>query len=172
MPFQPVCWTRFSCQDCAQGRCLYRSKFGSGYVPIGLFGKDQSVITVIKHIALTKFSHHIQGPSKEKAVKSLNLTVKKVKEGSNNISVTCSNNVPVTGSNKTTISGSKKKTVSAFKNSVTPAGSIEQAPAIPPLVPALEEKFPLIPQSQSVFTRGDPVIALTQSLTFQATKTS
>ena len=68
-------------------------------------------------------------------------------------------------------------TVSALKNAETPARSIEQVLAIPPLVPALEvppipqsqsvsqsvstHGVPAIPQSQSVFTRGDPVKAPT-----------
>ena len=81
--------------------------FGAEYVLIGSFGKDQPVVTVIKHIALTKVSPHIQGPSKEKAVKSLNLTVKKVKEGSKNISVAGSNKTTLAGSNKKTLAGSK-----------------------------------------------------------------
>ena len=34
LALQPVCESGFSCQDCAKGRCLYRSKFGSGYVPL------------------------------------------------------------------------------------------------------------------------------------------
>ena len=51
---QPVCQTGFSCQDCARGHCLYRSKFASRYVPLGSFGKDQPIVTVLKHVALTK----------------------------------------------------------------------------------------------------------------------
>ena len=58
---QPVCEIGFGCQDCARGHCLYRSKFGSGYVPLGSFGKDQPVVTVLKHVALTKISPPIQG---------------------------------------------------------------------------------------------------------------
>ena len=58
---QPVCLTGFGCQDCAKGRCLYRSKFGSGYVPLGSFGKDQYLITGIKHVALSKISPSLQG---------------------------------------------------------------------------------------------------------------
>ena len=50
---QPVCEAGFRCQDCAQGHCLYHSKFGSGYVPLGSFGKDQPIVTVLKHVALT-----------------------------------------------------------------------------------------------------------------------
>merc|ERR1712112_706978 len=45
----------FGCQDCAKGRCLYRSRFGSGYVPLGNFGENCSLATGIKHVALNKF---------------------------------------------------------------------------------------------------------------------
>ena len=31
----PVCKSGFGCQDCAKGRCFYRSRFGAGYVPFG-----------------------------------------------------------------------------------------------------------------------------------------
>ena len=65
LALKPVCETGFGCQDCARGRCLYRSKFGSGYVPLGSFWKDQSVVTITKHVALTKVTPHLQGPSKE-----------------------------------------------------------------------------------------------------------
>ena len=58
---QPVCATGFGCQDCARGHCLYHSKFGSGYVPLGSFGKDQPIVTVLKYVALTKVSPPIQG---------------------------------------------------------------------------------------------------------------
>ena len=37
LELQPVCEIGFGCQDCAQGYFLYRSKFGSGYVPHGSF---------------------------------------------------------------------------------------------------------------------------------------
>ena len=39
LALQPVCEAGFRCQDCAQGRCLYRSKFGSGYVPLDLLAR-------------------------------------------------------------------------------------------------------------------------------------
>ena len=45
----------------AKGQCLYRSRFGSGYIPLGSFGKDQSLITVIKHVALCKILPPLQG---------------------------------------------------------------------------------------------------------------
>ena len=37
----------FGCMDCAKGQCLYKSKFGSGYVPLRSFGKDQSLVSAI-----------------------------------------------------------------------------------------------------------------------------
>ena len=58
---QLVCETRICYQDCAQGHCVYCSKFGSGYVPLGSFGKDQPIATVLKHDTLTKASPSIQG---------------------------------------------------------------------------------------------------------------
>ena len=61
LSLQPVCETGFGCQDCANGRCLYTSKFGSGYVPLGSFGKDQSIVTGVKHVALSKISPPLQG---------------------------------------------------------------------------------------------------------------
>merc|ERR1712089_65792 len=33
LALQTVCETGFGCQDCAKGRCLYRSKFGSVETP-------------------------------------------------------------------------------------------------------------------------------------------
>ena len=56
-----MCETGFGCQDCAQGRCLYRSKFGSGFVPLESFGKDKSLVNSVKHITLNKISPPIQG---------------------------------------------------------------------------------------------------------------
>ena len=47
--------------DCAKGQCLYKSKFGSGYVPLGSFGKDQSLVSAIKHVTLNKVSPPLQG---------------------------------------------------------------------------------------------------------------
>ena len=41
--------------------CLYRSKFGSGYIPLGSFGKDKSLVNSVKHVALNKISPPIQG---------------------------------------------------------------------------------------------------------------
>ena len=34
---QPACGNGFGCQDCAKGRCIYKSLFGCGLVPIGSF---------------------------------------------------------------------------------------------------------------------------------------
>ena len=79
LALQPVCESGFSCQDCAKGRCLYRSKFRSRYIPLESFGKDHYLITVIKHVALSKVSPHLQEPSNEEAVKDLNVSVKEVK---------------------------------------------------------------------------------------------
>ena len=61
LALQPACKSRFGCIDCAKGRCLYKSKFGSGYVPLGSFGKDQSLVTGIKHVALSKILPPLQG---------------------------------------------------------------------------------------------------------------
>ena len=61
LALQPACQSGFSCMDCAKGRCLFKSKFGSGYVPLGSFGKDQSLVSAIKHVALNKVSPTHQG---------------------------------------------------------------------------------------------------------------
>ena len=58
---QLACESGFGCMDCAKGRCLFKSKFGSGYVPLGSFGKDQSLVSAIKHVALNKVSPPLQG---------------------------------------------------------------------------------------------------------------
>ena len=47
--------------DCSKGRCLNRLRFGSGYVPLGSFGKDNAMINSVKHITLNKVSPPIQG---------------------------------------------------------------------------------------------------------------
>ena len=52
LALQPVCKTGFGCKDYAKGFCLYRSSFGSLYVPLGYFGKDKSLVNSVKHIAL------------------------------------------------------------------------------------------------------------------------
>merc|ERR1712082_402387 len=54
LTLQPVCQSGFGCQDCAKGHCLYRSRFGGGYFPLGSFGKDTSITSVIKHVALNR----------------------------------------------------------------------------------------------------------------------
>ena len=61
LALQPACKTGYGCRDCAKGRCLFRSKFGSGYVPLGSFGKDQSLVSAIKHVTLNKVSPALQG---------------------------------------------------------------------------------------------------------------
>merc|ERR1712239_81966 len=33
LALQPVCQKEFRCEDCGKGCCLYRSRFGSGFVP-------------------------------------------------------------------------------------------------------------------------------------------
>ena len=59
---QPVYQSGFGCQDCAKGRCLYRSRFWSGYVPLRYFGKNNYLATGVKYIALTKVSPPPQQP--------------------------------------------------------------------------------------------------------------
>ena len=44
-----------------KGCCLYRSRFGYGYVPHGSFGKDKSLINSVKNISLKKISPPLQG---------------------------------------------------------------------------------------------------------------
>merc|ERR1711895_277323 len=61
LALQPVCQSGFGCQDCAKGRCLYRSRFGTGYVPLGSFGKDNSFVSAIRHVALNRVSPPLQG---------------------------------------------------------------------------------------------------------------
>ena len=47
LTLQPVCQSGFRCQDCAKGHCLYRSRFGARYVPLGYFGKNNYLATGI-----------------------------------------------------------------------------------------------------------------------------
>ena len=61
LALQPACKTGYGCRDCAKGRCLFRSKFGCGYVPLGSFGEDQGLVSTIKHVALNKVSPALQG---------------------------------------------------------------------------------------------------------------
>ncbi len=61
LALQPVFQSGFGCQDCTKGHCLYRSRFGAGYVPLGSFGKDTSITSAIKHFALNRFSPPLQG---------------------------------------------------------------------------------------------------------------
>ena len=58
---EPVCETGFGYGDCRKGHCLYRSRFESGYVPLGSFGKDNSLVNSVKHIALNKIFPPHQG---------------------------------------------------------------------------------------------------------------
>ena len=94
-------------------------------------------------MSLSPKSPHIQGPSKEEAVKILNLTVTEVKEGSKDYSASLTNaftgtknssalskntsiggskNVSLSGSNKTTVTGSKNVSLSG-SNKMTVRGS-------------------------------------------------
>merc|ERR1712030_7211 len=68
LALQPVCQSGFGCQDCAKGRCLYRSRFGSGYVPLGSFEKA---------IAIEKAPE-----TYEDVAKDLNISVHEVKDDS------------------------------------------------------------------------------------------
>ena len=61
LTLKPVCETGFGCQDCAQQGCLHRSKFRSGYIPLGSFGKDKYLVNSVKHVALNKISPPILG---------------------------------------------------------------------------------------------------------------
>ena len=58
---QPVCKYGFGCKDCERGRCLYKSRFGSRFVPLGSFGDDQPLVNVVRHIALTKIAPVLEG---------------------------------------------------------------------------------------------------------------
>ena len=58
---QPVCRHGFGCKDCKKGRCLYKSRFGSGFIPLGSFGDDQPLVNVVRHVALTKIAPVLEG---------------------------------------------------------------------------------------------------------------
>merc|ERR1712240_594179 len=61
LALQPACEIGYGCRDCAMGRCLFRSKFGCGYVPLGSFREDQGLVSAIKYVALNKVSPALQG---------------------------------------------------------------------------------------------------------------
>ena len=61
LALQPVCQTGLGCEDCWKGHCLYRSRFGSGLVPLGSFGKNQNLANSVKHVTLNKISLPLQG---------------------------------------------------------------------------------------------------------------
>merc|ERR1711867_387912 len=45
---QPVCRIGFGCQDCRKGRCLYKSRFSEGVIPLGSFSKNAAAVSSIK----------------------------------------------------------------------------------------------------------------------------
>merc|ERR1712089_88188 len=58
---QPVCRVRFGCPDCRKGRCIYKSRFSEGVIPLGSFSKNAAAVSSIKHVALTKVIPPLQG---------------------------------------------------------------------------------------------------------------
>ena len=112
LALQPVCQSGFGCQDCAKGRCLYRSRFGSGYVPLGYFGENCSLATGIKHVALNKF-YPPQKPFNEDSIiiekKAVKISKSALSAGSRKLS----KNSSVTGS----------KNVSPLSESSSAAGT-------------------------------------------------
>ena len=58
---QPSCRVGYGCPDCRKGRCLYKSRFSEGVVPLGSFSKNAATISSIKHVALTKVFPPLQG---------------------------------------------------------------------------------------------------------------
>ena len=69
---QPVCNVGFGCKDCQQGRCLYRSHFGHGYIPLGTFNNNKDSNTEPKRVvALAKMSPIISAHSKVESVVKL-----------------------------------------------------------------------------------------------------
>ena len=59
---QPVCSIGFGCSNCIKGRCIFRSRFGEGYVPLGSFQGDNSIINVIRHMSLTRIAPVLDVP--------------------------------------------------------------------------------------------------------------
>ena len=45
LALQPLCEIGFGCKECTKGRCLYRSRFRSGYIPGGLLGRTSFLQT-------------------------------------------------------------------------------------------------------------------------------
>merc|ERR1712112_322519 len=101
----------FGCQDCAKGRCLYRSRFGSGYVPLGNFGENCSLATGIKHVALNKF-YPPQKPFNEDSIIIEKKAVKISKSALSAGTKKLSDDSSVTGSKKL----SKDSSVTDSKN--------------------------------------------------------
>merc|ERR1712112_682758 len=104
----------FGCQDCAKGRCLYRSRFGSGYVPLGNFGENCSLATGIKHVALNKF-YPPQKPFNEDSI----IIEKKAVKISKSASVAGSKSALSAGSKKL----SENSSVTVTKKSSVPVVS-------------------------------------------------
>ena len=45
LSLQPCCQRGFGCPDCEKDRCLYRSKFGCGWIPLGRFGSEKKLVS-------------------------------------------------------------------------------------------------------------------------------
>ena len=58
---QPVYNLGIRCPNGSEGNCLYRSRFESGYVPLGSFGKENIMINSVKHVLLNKMFPPSQG---------------------------------------------------------------------------------------------------------------
>ena len=58
---QPVCRVGFGCPDCRKGRCLYKSRFSEGVIPLGSFSKNAAAVSSIKHVALARIIPPLQG---------------------------------------------------------------------------------------------------------------
>ena len=59
---QPVCSIGFGCSNCIKGRCIFRSHFREGYVPLGSLQGDNSIINVIRHVSLTRIAPVLNVP--------------------------------------------------------------------------------------------------------------
>ena len=83
---QPVCNYGFGCQNCYRGRCLYRSRFADGYIPLGNFSNNKDVNTGLKHVVIAKLSPPISGALNDET--TVKLTVDNVKNVEEEISLT------------------------------------------------------------------------------------